>query len=241
MLAFILIHGVKRYGWNTMLMWFGITFFISWAAETLSIIVGFPFGGYHYTELLGVKVGAVPLAIMLAYFMTGYLAWTLGTIFLGNLGKGMEKRNLLLLPFVASFIMVMWDFCFDPVKSTVERAWIWEGGGAYHGVPVSNYLGWFLTVFLIYLVFAWYLYGFSTNESTGQSRIYWVLAPVMYLGLSLEFLVYPFSETTDLEIYWSLFLAAIFTMVFVSFLSIVLVSRMDQERFGANPGADRER
>ena len=233
--AFALVHGVKRYGWNTMLMWFGITFFISWAAEALSIAMGFPFGGYHYTDLLGVKIGPVPLPIMPAYFMTGYLAWTMATTFFGNLSTGIEKRNLVLLPFVASFIMVMWDFCFDPIKSTIERAWIWEEGGAYHGVPVTNYLGWFLTVFLIYLTFALYLYRFGASQRVEQSRTYWVLAPVMYLGVALEFLVYPFSKSSNMEIYWSIFLGTIFTMVFVSILNIILVSRMDGECFGAKP------
>lgn len=229
LLVFVFMHGVRRYGWDTMLMWLGITALISWSAESLGVSAAIPFGNYHYTELLGFKIGAVPLTIMAAYFTTGYLAWTMATIFLGDLGTGIKKRNLALVPVVAGFIMVMWDFCFDPIKSTIEGYWIWEDGGAYHGVPLSNFAGWFVTVFLIFIVFALYLHRYGISKRLNQSKVYWVLAPVMYLGLALEYLLYPFSETSHLDIYWSMFIAAIFTMVFVSLLNIIFVSRIDED------------
>jgi len=230
-LSFVLIHGSKRYGWDNLFIFFGITFLISWSTETASITMGFPFGNYHYTDLLGAKIGTVPLKIMSAYFAAGYLAWTMGTGFLGNLGTGIGKRNLFLVPFTASFVMVMWDFCFDPIRSTIDGAWVWEDGGAYYGVPVSNYFGWYLTVFLIYQVFALYLYRFSANERVKQSKVYWYLAPLMFLGLAVEYLLNPFFQTANLEIYWSLFLGCILTMVFTSVLNIIVVKRLDEEFF----------
>ena len=162
---------------------------------------------------------------MPAYFVAGYLAWTMATLFLGNLGTGIERRNILLVPFIASFIMVMWDFCLDPIRSTIDGAWVWEDGGAYYGVPISNYFGWYLTVFLIYL------YRFSINERVEQSKTYWYLAPVMFLGLALGYLLNPFFQTANLEIYWSLFLGCILTMVFTSVLNIIFVKRLDEECF----------
>lgn len=232
-LAFVLIHGRKRYGWDNLFIFFGITFLISWLTETTSIATGFPFGNYHYTvryeDLLGAKIGTVPLTVMPAYFVAGYLAWTMATVFLGNLGTGIEGRNLFLVPFVASFVMVMWDFCLDPIRSTIDGAWVWEDGGAYHGVPISNYFGWYLTVFLIFQTFALYLYRFSRNDRVGQNRIYWYLAPVMFLGLALGFLFNPFFQSSNLEIYWSVFLGCMLTMVFTSVLSIIFIKRLDED------------
>lgn len=230
-LAFVLIHGSRRYGWDNLFIFLGITFLVSWSIETASIAIGFPFGGYHYTDLLGARVGAVPWAVLAAYVVAGYLAWTMGTIFLGNLGRGLERRNLFLVPAIASLIMVTWDLCLDPIKSTIEGAWVWEGGGVYHGVPISNFLGWYLTIFIIYQLFALYLYRFSANERVAQTRIYWILAPVMFLGLALEFLLNPFVQTTNLEIYWSSFVVCILTMVPTSVLNIIRVSRMDERCF----------
>jgi putative membrane protein len=230
-LVFVLIHGSKRYGWDSLFVFFTVTFLVSWSAEAASIATGFPFGHFYYTELLGPKIGPVPMAVMPAYFAAGYLAWTMGTVFLGELGTGIERRNLFLVPFVASFLMVMWDFCLDPIGSTIDGAWLWEDGGAYYGVPIANYLGWYLTVFLTFQVFALYLYRFGVNERVEQSKTYWYLAPVMYLGLALGYLLDPFFQTTNLEIYWSVFLGCILTMVFTSLLNIIFVRRLDEGCF----------
>jgi putative membrane protein len=230
-LVFVLIHGSKRYGWDSLFVFFTVTFLVSWSAEAASIATGFPFGHFYYTELLGPKIGPVPMAVMPAYFAAGYLAWTMGTVFLGELGTGIERRNLFLVPFIASFLMVMWDFCLDPIGSTIDGAWLWEDGGAYYGVPIANYLGWYLTVFLTFQVFALYLYRFGVNERVEQSKTYWYLAPVMYLGLALGYLLDPFFQTTNLEIYWSVFLGCILTMVFTSLLNIIFVRRLDEGCF----------
>jgi uncharacterized membrane protein len=53
--------------------------------------------------------------------------------------------------------MVAWDLCMDPTNSTIQRWWIWEQGGGYFGVPLTNYLGWFLTVYLFFQSFALYV------------------------------------------------------------------------------------
>ena len=230
-LAFVLIHGSRRYGWDNLLILLGITVLVSWAIETVSIAVGFPFGGYHYTELLGARAGAVPWSVLAAYAVAGYLAWTMGTVFLGNLGTGIERRNLFRVPAIASLIMVTWDLCMDPIKSTIEGAWVWEGGGAHYGVPISNYFGWYLTMFIIYQLFAMYLYVFSGNERVTQPRIYWILVPMMFLGLALQFLLNPFFRTASLGIYWSSFVVCILTMVPTSVLNIIRVTRMDENCF----------
>jgi putative membrane protein len=227
-LAFVLIHGSKRYGWDSLFVFFGITFLISWLLESISIATGFPFGEYYYTDLLGPKIGTVPMAVMPAYFVAGYLAWTMSGIFLGNLGKGIQRRNLVLVPVVAGFLLVMWDYCLDPIRSTIEGVWIWRADGAHHGVPISNYFGWYLTSFLIFQTYAIYLLRFRKNETVKQSPMYWCLAPIMYLGLALRHLLGPFFHTANLDIYWSQFLSCIFTMVFASTLNIIFVSRMKE-------------
>ena len=67
------------------------------------------------------------------------------------------RPETLAVPLIASFIMVAWDLAQDPVWGTVLHGWRWRDGGPWFGVPVSNYCGWYLTVFLIYLLFALYL------------------------------------------------------------------------------------
>jgi uncharacterized membrane protein len=44
-------------------VFFFLTFVISWSYETSSMLTGFPFGHYVYTDKLGPKLWLVPLLI----------------------------------------------------------------------------------------------------------------------------------------------------------------------------------
>jgi putative membrane protein len=45
--------------------------------------------------------------------------------------------------------MTAWDMVMDPVM-VYNNHWVWDVVGAYHGIPLQNYLGWWLTVFTTY-------------------------------------------------------------------------------------------
>ncbi|HEX7515483.1 MAG TPA: carotenoid biosynthesis protein [archaeon] len=50
----------------------------------------------------------------------------------------------------AAFLMVMWDLGIDPTASTFLSEWVWQIPGACFGVPISNFFGWFLFVFIFF-------------------------------------------------------------------------------------------
>jgi len=220
---FVILHGTRHYGLKNILIFVGITFLFSWCLESLSIATGFPFGNYHYTG--AGKIGEVPWIIMPAYLSTGYLSWLIAHILIGHFDTRIERGKILLLPFVASFVMVMWDVVMDPIMSTIQNEWIWEDGGFYFGVPLTNFFGWFLTIFLIYLAFSLYISRQKTklNSPNIGSKIFWLVIPLMYLGIGFQYLLAPFFATSFHFIYWSLFLVTLFTMVFVGFISILRV------------------
>ena len=152
--AFALIHGAVRYGWTGILAFVVICLVVSNILENTSILTGFPFGHYHYTDALGPKLFLVPLLIGPAYFANGYFAWVIGNILVGELRRGSSAVLTVAVPFISAFVMVMWDLTFDPRASTIQHQWIWEQGGGYFGVPLTNYLGWFFTVYLFLQLFA---------------------------------------------------------------------------------------
>ena len=45
---FAIVHGINRYGAKNMIIFFIIASVISWCFESLSIVMGFPFGHYYY-------------------------------------------------------------------------------------------------------------------------------------------------------------------------------------------------
>jgi uncharacterized membrane protein len=154
-LGFALLHGSNQYRWRDILVFAAICLVVSNAFENLSILTGFPFGHYHYSADLGPKLFLVPVLIGLAYLGMGYLSWTLARLILD--GRRPRRERTVAVPVIASFIMVSWDLTFDPLASTLGRSWIWRDGGAYFGVPISNFLGWYLTVYVFFQLFALYL------------------------------------------------------------------------------------
>lgn len=220
---FVAFHGSYRYKWEKMIIFLVITFLVSWIFETISINTGFPFGKYYYTELLGGKAGVVPWGIMFAYFLTGYLSWTIANIFTGETNRGISKKNLFIIPVIAAILMVFWDVCFDPIMSTIEGNWIWESGGAYFGVPISNFLGWFLSSYIIFQLFALFIYKSNDNEEIYTKKFYWYLIPIAYAGQGVEYLIHPFIRLYNTEIYRASLVTTLITMIGVSLVCLFVI------------------
>jgi uncharacterized membrane protein len=181
-IVFALIHGAMLYRTRGIIAFFAICLVVGNIVENVGVRTGFPFGHYYFTDLMGPKLFVVPILLGLAYLGMAYLAWTLARLILGGSRNPLVGFRVVTLPLVAAFTMVAWDFSMDPVWSTILHGWIWLQGGSYFGVPVSNFLGWYLTVYVMYQLFALYLRGRSTNPSPLPSN-YWQLA-VLFYGVS---------------------------------------------------------
>jgi uncharacterized membrane protein len=239
LMGFAIVHGMPRYGGVHFGVFFILTVVISWSYETSSILTGFPFGHYVYTDKLGPKLWLVPLLIMPAYFSMGYIAWTLAHVLLDRFDDRLAGGEMVLVPALASFVMVMWDLCIDPASSTISGAWIWRDGGGYFGVPFVNFLGWYLCVVTIYLVFALYLRRSAewTRATNLGDRSTWTLPALMYAAVMLPRLIEPIAgdsvqvTSNDGHVWWTgdihtaSALVALFTMLFVTVLALVRVSR----------------
>lgn len=179
LLVFALIHGAMSYRLRGILIFFAICFVVGNVFENFGVATGFPFGRYYFTDAMGPRLFQVPILLGLAYVGMGYLSWTLGRVILGNLRSSLVGARVVMLPLVAAFIMVAWDFANDPVWTNINRLWVWEHGGAYFGVPVTNFFGWYLVVYLIYQSFAIYLRGRSPSVHPLPSG-YWHWAVIFY-------------------------------------------------------------
>ena len=154
---FALIAGSRHYGLRAMLAFVAICAVVGNVIENIGVVTGFPFGHYYFVELMGPKLFHVPILLGLAYIGMAYVAFTLSHVILGRVHPGNSPMRLGMIPLLAACIMTAWDLAQDPVWATVLHGWVWRDGGPWFGVPVSNYLGWLGTNFLISLFFAIYL------------------------------------------------------------------------------------
>jgi cardiolipin synthase len=91
---------------------------------------------------------------VLAYLGIGYCSWILALLVLKLHDRPLAGSGVIAAPLLASFIMLAWDLSLEPQWATVDRAWIWHDGGAFFGVPISNFMGWYLTANLFFQLFA---------------------------------------------------------------------------------------
>ena len=147
--------------------------------ESLSLRTGFPFGHYFFTGLMGPKIFDLPVLLVMAYLGIGYCSWVLAVLILGYRDEPLSGTRVVALPLLASAIMVAWDVSMDPIWATLDRAWIWRDGGVYFGVPISNFLGWYLTAYLFNQAFAFYL---RSNQAVARpmSSALWRGAVAIY-------------------------------------------------------------
>ena len=240
-LVFAFAHGSVNYRFRDVLAFAAITLVVSNMFENMSILTGFPFGHYYYTDGLGPKLFLVPLLIGPAYLGTGYLAWTLARLILGATEQRLPGYFILTVPVLASFLMVSWDLSFDPLASTINHLWIWQQGGNYFGVPFSNFMGWFLTVFVFFQLFALYLRNRQNAYAPVQAmaREYWLQAVIFYgvigLGIALNILTQTTNATIadargvlwrTQDIYVVSGLVSIFTMIAFTVLSLMKIAEL---------------
>lgn len=182
--VFALIHGAKLYRLRGILVFAALCLVIGNVVENIGVLTGFPFGRYYFTERMGPKLFLVPVLIGPAYLGMGYLSWVVARLILGKTEDLFAGARVVTVPIIATFIMVAWDLAIDPTLSTIGHYWIWLRGGAYFGVPLSNFLGWYLTNYLIYQSFALYLRGRPTIE-TCVAPVYWRLAVLFYTVVAI--------------------------------------------------------
>ena len=117
----------------------GTVVLITLLAEALGTATGFPFGRYHYTEVLQPQLLNVPVIITIAWLMMLPSAWTVGHLLTGRT-SGWQ------FVLASAIAMTAWDFFLDP-QMVNWGLWEWQNPGniTYFGIPWVNYAGWMLT------------------------------------------------------------------------------------------------
>ncbi len=128
---------VREWGWLVA----GAT--IGFASELTGVAYGVPYSAYEYTDVLGPKLLGVPLVLTAAWLiLLAYVQhWTVGL-----------KLPALVRVAVAALWMTAIDLVIDPLAAGPLGYWRWESEGAYFGIPLFNFAGWFLTSLLIFAV-----------------------------------------------------------------------------------------
>ena len=182
-----LAHAAFAYGMRRALILFIAGNVISFAMENFGAATGFPFGSYHFEVGANLPhVGRIPIIVGPLWFGACYFSWVIASVLLDGADRGLDRRfNLIALPIVAAFVVTQWDLVMDAPNATIAKAWIWHDGGRMFGVPLSNFLGWLVTSWLIFQVFALYLRRSGVGPYPDRSTTLPVIGILFYLGSGL--------------------------------------------------------
>ena len=116
--------------------------------ELLGVHTGLPFGRYSYSPALGPAFYGVPFTMAFAWLI------------LIDFARAVTKS-----PFLGAVVMVGVDFALDPVAAGPLQYWRWLDGGAYFGIPWTNFAGW--------LVASWAILAVLPPSPRGTGRVGW--------------------------------------------------------------------
>jgi bisanhydrobacterioruberin hydratase len=114
----------------------------AYTIESIGVTTGVPYGSFYYGDALGEKaLGVVPYLLPVSYLplVIGAFAAAWSTE-----GRGPDLGRASSLVFRSAVLLVLVDGVLDPGAAALGF-WVWPAGGAYYGVPVSNYAGWLLS------------------------------------------------------------------------------------------------
>jgi uncharacterized membrane protein len=159
--ATYLVAAVLHLGWRKTIWFTGVGYLIAFGSEYSSINNGFPYGWYYYLDATRGKelwVAGVPFFDSLSYVFLCYCSYATALLVLSpvkgsrwnlvTLETGRLRRSFSAL-LLGSLFQVFLDIVTDPVALQGERWFLgkiygYREVGTHFGIPLSNYLGWWL-------------------------------------------------------------------------------------------------
>jgi uncharacterized membrane protein len=149
--TFAILHASDRLGWKKAVLLLCLVCVVALLFESVGVATGLVYGPYHYTEKLGPKfLGLVPYLIAVSWFMMMYPSFVITEWLISSSWTG--AKRLLAIAAIGGLVMTSWDVVMDPIM-VAGKHWVWEVPGPFFGVPLQNYWGWWLTVFVTFVIY----------------------------------------------------------------------------------------
>jgi uncharacterized membrane protein len=157
-LFFALAQSFYELGARRTLLYVALSSVIGFLGEVLGANTGVPFGKYSYGDLLGAKVLGVSVVVPLLWFVITFIAFSI--VVQGAARSTGRGTYILQAAALTAFGATSWDILVDPMFSSPSYGyWTWapNQGPTLSGVPLTNFVGWFVLVFLMVACFLYLL------------------------------------------------------------------------------------
>lgn len=195
-IALFAVHMVWLLGLSRGALFMLLSALIGLFFEIIGVRGGTFFGGpYFYdNQNLGPLVLGVPVLVPLFWSIFMYMGYVLTSSSLTWLGldkPAKDNNNRWLLPLLVlldGVAVVAIDLFMDPLMVHAGN-WTWRSGGLYFGVPIGNFVGWFIVTVLSTGIFRIIEYLFPRHDKK-RNDIFMLLPVLGYGGLCMILFLY---------------------------------------------------
>lgn len=225
---------------------------ITWLSEYSSIHNGFPYGYYRYVEATKAKelwVFGVPFMDSLSYVFLAYASFSMAVLTLSPVRgvKGLfyvletkKIRNSLPATALGALFMTYLDIIIDPVALRGDKWFLgkiheYPDGGVYFGVPISNFIGWFVVGFALIFTLQRIDRHLGYGKDIAGYHFFWryMVGPALYFSV-LAFNLYITFFVGEYAMGWAgIFIVFCPTVLLLHFTQMKL-SRQDNECLAAH-------
>jgi uncharacterized membrane protein len=203
-LAAYLFLAWRLWGWRRTIFWLVSGYLIAWASEFSSINNGFPYGWYfyRYENMPGeLMVGGVPFFDSLSYPFLIFAGYSTALFILSRgfrINFLASNRATAVVILIGSTLTMLLDIVIDPVAKLGSQWFLgniywYSTPGWYFGIPISNFMGWFLVplAVIVFNMLAWHLFPNLLRdrrfESTTSERcdVMKSIFPAFYASIAL--------------------------------------------------------
>ena len=199
----VIYHGVPLYGWKNMIAIMFIGGACSLFFESMGINYGTFFSQYSYTGYIpGPKLFGFDVMSMAGYAVANYIVWAVAQAAVGLFDNRIKKWDIVLVPVVATFLVVAIDLATDPLMATICGAYNWHEPGVYYGIPWQNYKGWYMLGYTMYQLIALWLWFAGKKDklpkrpAMADCKWFWAAPAICYGTLFIHVLFCAFIQTS---------------------------------------------
>lgn len=164
---------------------------IGWMAEVLGLKTGVIFGGHYVYGGNKISLWGVPIMVIAYWAVFIYVGYSIVNSFFywrGNKKPNRKSNDLKRLPglVLADGLVVMFiDIFMDPLK-VLAGEWSWVGGGSFFGVPLGNFVGWFVVTVIVTGIYRLFEY-FAIGLKNRYSKTIYLIPVICYSALAISF------------------------------------------------------
>lgn len=201
MCALMWLHAAGYYGWKPATRMFAIGVVVAYALEEFGVHTGLLFGRYYFTSIMGPKLDVIPIALPFGWVALIYMAWVVTNLIIDRspVPTSHSHSHILLGAALTALVVSTIDINADPF-CVANGWWVWRDGGPIFGVPVHNWVGWFIVGFITVTIHG---YQLRYEDKKGKlndpaktpkwNKIYSIVPLVIFGAATISFILINFD------------------------------------------------